>query len=732
MIGCTPLLLALAASGFDADTGKVSTEGAAFAISFDNLGAIQGLGVSGYDVFNGTAYDELQVGALIEPDAEEAIEGGGALAMGGDLTFVHVALENRTDLAELVGRRVEVILWQKARGTHVTPSLTWYGGDPLGPTYLGALTLQPSGEVTSDGWERWTSGAVDWAWAEAIGPATLDLYDEAYAAAYGGASPDPSARALVDALHVVDLGPALVTASTCALPTEDVDCGDAGLCHLGRCVDAAIRAGQALIDDDLRSDYLDRRLFEIRTFEGGRSPRGKLELVSAALGPLKAGPANARTFWPTLGDAYTLLVDGHASAPLLSYPLFQNGGVCVHEGSADLVPTAAPADSVVPLVFQPGASLVGAQLQPGDALVRIDGLPTAQWVDLARRLIAHGGDPEGRSVVTAPAIFTAAIDTGAVVTFARCAGGADGSTPCAAEDVTEIVLDLGALVGDAILAGETVLSYEEIAACDYRFKRPVPSTAVRSNTDYAFAGSTNEGAVRFLVINGVPGYYGDGGEEWFTQVQDALEDAPGLLVLDERTGGGGGVDAVDWIAAALLAPNDLLAMDFLASFEADDFDVEALGAARQAAVDCSVSGQSGLGCGNSFRWFVGDVAAQGDLQGVSSSTKLAVLIGSDVSGNDYLTRMLNQRTTAATRVFGAGSTWGAYGVIWSMASHLGELSGGSLQVQDTIFVANDSDTNVAFATSTGERPDEIVRQKQSDALAGRDTVIEAARAWLEL
>jgi hypothetical protein len=364
----SPLLAQSAQPGFDAETGTFSTDGAAYALSFDDLASVQGQGLSGYDLFNEIAFDELQVGSRIESlgtDANGALEGDGALGLGGDLTFASVSLRNGA-LDGLVGRRVEVSLWQKAKGTRMSASLTWYGGDPVDPTYLASVALQPTGEITSDGWERFTSGPFDWAWAEVVGPASLDMYDEAITGAYGGAYPDEASRAYVDALTIVDLGEALVPASTCALPTELADCTDAGLCHYGRCVDAALRAGQTLLSDEMRADYIDRRLFEVRTFEGGRAPRGKVELVAAALEPLKdAANAKASTFWPTFGDAYTLLVDGHASAPMLGYPGYQNGGVCVHEGVADLL----DGSPIVPLVFQQGASFIGAQLQPGDAMV---------------------------------------------------------------------------------------------------------------------------------------------------------------------------------------------------------------------------------------------------------------------------------------------------------------------------------------------------------------------------
>lgn len=724
--------VSLAAPAFDTETGKFSTDGAAYALSFDDLASIQGLGLSGYDVFNDAAVDELQVGARIVRDEPGSIEGEGALGMGGDYMIIQVPLGGAaTGQDALVGRRVEVSLWQKANGTRVTPSMSWYAGDPLDPMYLGTLTLQPTGEVTDDGWERWTSGPFDWAWAAAVGPASIDFYDEAFMAYYGGAFPDAASRALVDALTIVDLGPAAVPAATCALPTESSDCGDEGLCHLGRCVDAAIRVGQAIQGDEHRADYIDRRLFEVRTFEGGRAPRaGKVELVNAALLPLKdKANSRARTFWPTFSDAYTLLVDGHASAPVVNYAgAYQNAGVCVHEGVADLL-DGAP---VVPLVFQPGSSFIGAQLQEGDALVAIDGIAPAQWASMARRLVVHAGDPEGRSVVTAPTLFNAAIDAGSVVTFQRCSGGADGVTPCAAGDVEEISIDLGALVGDAVLAGETPLGYEDVATCDYRFVRPVQSND-RANTDYAFAGFDDEGGIRTLVINGVPGYSNDT-EAWFTTVEDALAAAasrPDLLILDQRTGSGGGVDAVDWLSSGLIDDDDLFAMDFLSSFEGDDFDADRLAQARAAVVSCSLSQQSYTQCGNSFRVVAGDVSQQGSHHAAAANAKLAVLNAMDVSGNDYTSKMIRSRDPARTRFFGAGAAFGAYGVIWGLSAHFGELSGGSIQVQDTIFIVDEATDDSQFSTSTGERPDVVVRQTQSDAIAGRDTVLEAARAWLQ-
>jgi hypothetical protein len=195
-------------------------------------------------------------------------------------------------------------------------------------------------------------------------------------------------------------------------------------------------------------------------------------------------------------------------------------------------------------------------------------------------------------------------------------------------------------------------------------------------------------------------------------------------VLDERTGMGGGIDAMDWLSGELSTPGDMFAMDFLPAMESD-----ALASDRSAIVACSASASelTNTNCGNGFRWNFGQTASTHF--GEAKDSKLAVLIATDVSGNDYVTKILHHRS-AQTRLFGHGSTEGAYGIIWHMPELVGELWGGSLQVQDTIFMTSPTDVNTTFPTSTGERPDEDVLRLQSDCVQGKDTVIAAAKAWL--
>jgi len=114
---------------------------------------------------------------------------------------------------------------------------------------------------------------------------------------------------------------------------------------------------------------------------------------------------------------------------------------------------------------------------------------------------------------------------------------------------------------------------------------------------------------------------------------------------------------------------------------------------------------------------------------------LAIVIGQDVSGNDFLTEVLRYRE-APTRIFGSPATYGAFGTVIGLPGLLGEFSGGAVQVSDSIFFAEPwefgSDGELPrFTTGIGVPPDELLLQRQSDAMIGVDTVLTRAEAWLE-
>lgn len=701
---------------FDARNGRlVADEREGIFISLDaNRSLPDGVELTLRD----TDYQPLDRAALSRQFVadEVGLEGTGALVVGGEVTYGGFDLTGLT--AQLGGRRVEVRIWQRPEGTRVAMSLEYGVGDSSsgwrGWHYLGDVVLTPTGRVTDDGWEEWSSWPIDFLAAGEVGPSELSLNDAQlrdmqfnYLQEY-----NVEASVRLDALAIIDLGPALVPALSCRAVDEAEQCGELGLCLYGRCVDAALVQGPV---PGLRADYVERRLFERETFAGGREPLSRMESMRAEVVPILS--AGSRWFWSTLDVATQGLGDGHASAPIMVYPQYISVGACLHLGQADLLPGAPQR----PLVF---ATVAGnpltAQLEVGDALVAIDGLPPGEWARLAgRRFLNYPGDERGFDVVTAPQLVTAATVAGSTLSFARCSRDAGAMAPCGESEVVRFDIDLGALFGASLWQGSPPDWRYDRISCDFRFQRALESEHV---SDSDFAGYVDEDEIRTLLINAVPSSQTREGAHWFQVVKEALNPPPEKLIFDQRLGHGGTIEAVDLLATLLLADEDLHGADLFPSLD------RPLDEVRDSLLGCHDESFSGMSCGGYFRWTIGLFNDEGLARGLASATKVAVLNGSDVSGNDFTSRFLASRGN--TRIFGPAPTWGAFGVIWSLPRHLGEYLGGSFQVHDSTFLRSADDTAVLFETTHGVEPDEIVVQKQSDALLGIDTAVEAAKAWL--
>lgn len=677
---------------------------AAVAGSLDGpAGLPEGWSLSLYDV------DQGLLAPSWWPDPA-GLEGVGGLEFGGRAVYGLLAL-NATPAA--AGRRVELHLWQRPLGTRASASLYWSVGDGDSDLSLGVISLRPTGRVTSDGWEEWSSGPFDFLAGGLHGPRWLVLTDAQYQAYFVSySSLDPALRVVLDGLELLDLGPAAVPPAPCTALDEATSCGPLGACLFGRCADSALVNGPPPLDAQRRADYLARRLFEYRHFEGGRLPQARLDGLSATLTALAAPElADPARFWPRFSAAVADLRDGHASAPLAAYPADLRPDVCLHLGQADLLPGAP----LRPLVFSTsGLGALAAGLLVGDALVAIDGLEPAQWARQSGR-ITHPGDPAGFDLVTAPDLLAAALRGGSRLGFARCGG----PLACAEPAVERVELDTVTLAGADIWQGRPPAWLQQRQRCDYRFGRDVDDPQV---TRYQFAGWADRDGVRTLLINGVPSLWGEAGQARQQAVLEALTDGASLLILDQRSGSGGSIEAVDLLLTQLVAQDDFYAMDLYPWLEDRPLDADLMAGLAGCAGDS-------WGCANSLRWVLGQAHEPAGPPYAAGRARLAVLNGMDVSGNDYTSRLVTYRS-APTRIFGGGATWGAFGVIWGLPAHDEELYGGSFQVHDTVFRASAADGSTDFATGTGVLPDEVVYQRQSDALAGVDSVIEAARAWL--
>ncbi len=671
------------AAGFDPATDRVSLEGAALAIDFESTGRIP------VTVYDAGANPQP---AVIAEDGAHAIEGHRSLRITGATPLLAVSLDPVRE--GLIGRRIEIRLWQRPLGTRLTGDLRW----SIGNLDRGAITIQPTGAATTDGWEEWTTGPVDFA-LDGLAPHLLVLYDDQY---FSGFDFDPALTVALDAITVLDLGPAAVPPADCRVTTERAACGAAGVCSFGRCADAAAILGAPLYAPALRADALARRSFEVEAFEGSRLARARAPDFTAALARL-ADPAasSVADYWTTLRAAYAALGDGHASAPTAGVARAVRGGACAYSAEADLLP-----DRPVALMIYEATRNhpVGALLRVGDVVRTIDGLPTDVWAEHAARLLAQPGDPAGRATLVAPRLLGVAVHLGAVLAIERCPRTAPvAHIPCTAGQVERLTIDLAALTAPLLAAGDVDGLLRE-GDCDFRFRRPVRDDRGGRSAEYAgFSDTAGPLSIRQLQINSVSGE-----RRWLDAVDRALDAPHARVLIDQRLGTGGTVTGMERLTSRLLARTDLVRAEIWPPLGVP----ESL-ALREAMVPTVVP----------F-----DEASP--LRGVAAGARLAILDGHDLAGNEFVAAALKRRRDAPTRVFGPSPSFGALGPRTALPRLPGDVTGGALQTRDTVLLAP-GEAHFDFVSGAGVVPDEVVLQRQSDAIRGVDTALARARAWLE-
>lgn len=544
--------------------------------------------------------------------------------------------------------------------------------------------LYPTGRMTSDGWVELANRRIRVDGAR-LTRATLGLF------APGGAQADAVELVADGDLHGVVNAP-------CAGATDASACGAEQVCVWSECRNVGGWVPPIPEDRELVAEYLANRL---RLLFGPYAER-TLDLPNAnvALDQMRLAQ-DPWTFWNGFMLAVRRLHDGHTSTSGLGDFVLRNPrpiSVCFLEGEADLSHSIAPKD---PQYLDVLVSHAGGDhnlgLRAGDRLVAVDGMHPIAW---ARSLIqvnwAQPAISNRETFAELASSLRAMISRYADrIDVIRCEPIDGTCGPMETLSIAELPLDAPDTPIDAV-------------ACDNRPKRHLahsPSNHATGQAVYSGLVVESDKAERIYGLEWESLYTTNGADGVGADLDAAIatwrsEDARGVI-LDHRTGFGG----------TILAPRKL--WDYAVPRHASSFYQD-----RQRAEDEQPTLAEGLAIFDealSAGWV--------DYAGSSSpvtGVPVALLLTQDISASDWLP--LGMKGAPGVRIFGPFQTNGGFSTRYSFGYWLG--------LSFTIAVGDTFLTDGSTHNGRGVEPDEIVLPRQSDLVHGKDSVYEAALAWV--
>ncbi len=535
----------------------------------------------------------------------------------------------------------------------------------------------PTGRVTSDGWYELTSSQFSF---EVTRGATLSLSISA-----GGAD--------IDAFELTNEG-SFKPSLACELPFDGTcDPGDycaAGWCRSGAAAVPPLPSNQ---DRDGVVSYLQERY---KIFFGGRYTReNRLPDAIATLESLRSA-TDAWTFWNGFVTSLHKLHDWHSTLNGPSASVFGRGALplCFVEGDADLSRPLAPSNPGYADVI---VSHVGPDqnsgFKAGDRIVAIDGvhpIPWAESLDAVDWSAWKADDPN---------VHAEAMERLRIL-IRRWA-----------KKITIIHCDPVALTcspPEDILTAKLPRTEPSVyPSCDHR-----PHYHLKTGGPDEVTHDVS-GVYHGLLRDSLPGenFYGmiwndvamnaDGTNPYTAAIEEFRANAGGVI-LDHRTGNGGTVDAAEYLTTLFREPSLLAAMT--------GFD-QTVG-----LLDAPFTTIDGLHLFNLYSprdgYVVGNASAR-------TTLKTALLLARDGSASDWFPYGMSG--SPSVKIFGR-RTAGAFSS-YIQFDYYGEIN---WRVASGDLIRADGTTHLGESVPT----DEEIFPKQSDLLAGRDTVYERALAWL--
>lgn len=613
-------------------------------------------------------------------DADDALEGKGLLRVAVPSGCVERIL---VDLPAEQGS-YKATVWMRHGSVNAQMRVSYPDGSGLPPL---EARMFPTGRSTSDGWVELASNelSVDGTADPLVYFRILDFAD------MDGVE--------LDALELVPAGD-FAMPPACAGHGDPI-CGPEGMCANQLC-----RYGRlgvpTLPEGELKGQIVDRLEEKLTTFYGGKLSRA--EYLPLALQTLE-GMRSATTAWQYWGAwalAIRQLHDWHtrASVPIDDGNLQHRLTACFIEGDADASHDVWPKDPAYAdvLVSHVGGDAMG--LHAGDRLLAVDGMHPLAW---ARSLVDEN---LGYHIATDPAVFA---------DYAEDLGGGGGAIiPKFAHSFT--VLRCDQATGTCATVPETILvtdlpAQAQGVSCDnrpfYHFDSGNPPANHQVFFDFyrgRIEGTTEAEAIFGMVWDTL--YGGGDPNGWVnSNISNAITDWKATargVILDHRAGNGGTLDAAENVTKLVRPP-------------------ETVAIIRMPMEIAGYDGPATIGEGIST--FLKFKASDGfDVGAVDHDPLMpvALIIHRDGSASDYMP--FGMKGAPKVRIFGPHQTVGAFSTFidYTWWGGLGQTvaSGDTLASTGMPLIGH------------GVEPDVVLLPKQSDLLAGKDTLHEAALAWV--
>ncbi len=515
--------------------------------------------------------------------------------------------------------------------------------------------------------------------------------------------PTKPVKVLIDAVEVVPDGDYAAPASCAGLDTAGA-CSAGEMCLGGLCRDA--RGWFPPLPSDAEKDKLvdfwKRKIHD--SFGPYELRKTTLGDTLATLDKMKQTTDNV-AYWSRFAEAIRRLRDAHTYVRIAAlsqvkprHPL----NACFFEGVGDVSQSAAPSVAGLPdiLVSHTGTDSTWGLAQ-GDRLVSIDGEHPLTW---ARKLMTpspwywEADDPQ--QIANILSMLRDLVARHAqTISFVHCDATA-GSCDAAPQTIQIDQLPVTSNADSPKLVGCDNRPFFEVdgAPADHDFGDAVytPAKIIQGPV----LDSTQAENIYGLIWNTL---FGDGQS---MPVDTALASAVthfgqsrGAL-LDHREGHGGTGQTANILIGFARTPYT----PFIGYVRTRANDEGPPDSASAAQLFSRYKGQQDV---------FGSAGAHTDIP-------VALLMTWDVSASDYLPRILQGGNKV--RLFGPGPSMGAFGTF--MQYSLWGVMHWSVGIEDAIT------PDGTLLCTHGVDPDELVVPKQSDLLAGKDTVEQAAMAWL--